>query len=180
TFSKSSTPIILKAIEKATAIVIGCGMGVNYDTKYIVNQVIANANCPIIIDADGINAVSDNIDVLKAAKVPLILTPHPGEMARLCKISVKEVQKDRIGVATNFSQQYGVTVVLKGSGTVIASPDFNGRYVNRTGNSGMSKGGSGDVLSGMVAAFVAQGLKPGSAAVSAVFILGMAGDETAI
>ncbi|MEG0978742.1 MAG: NAD(P)H-hydrate dehydratase [Oscillospiraceae bacterium] len=180
TFSKSSTPIILKAIEKATAIVIGCGMGVNYDTKYIVNQVIANANCPIIIDADGINAVSDNIDVLKAAKVPLILTPHPGEMARLCKISVKEVQKDRIGVATNFSQQYGVTVVLKGSGTVIASPDFNGRYVNRTGNSGMSKGGSGDVLSGMVAAFVAQGLKPGSAAVAAVFIHGMAGDETAI
>lgn len=179
TLSKSATPHILKAIEKATAIVIGCGFGVNYDTKYIINQIITNANCPIIIDADGINAVSDNIDVLKAAKVPLILTPHPGEMARLCKKSVEEIQEDRIGNATELSKKYGITVVLKGSGTVIASPDFSGTYINRTGNSGMAQGGSGDVLSGMVAAFIAQGIKPGSAAVAAVFIHGMAGDEAA-
>ncbi len=179
TFSKTATPHILNAMEKATSILIGCGLGVNYDTKYIVNQVITNANCPIIIDADGINAVSDNIDVLKAAKVPIILTPHPGEMARLCNVSVEEVQRDRVKIARAFSEKYDVTVVLKGSGTVVVSPDFHHTYINRTGNSGMARGGSGDVLSGIVASFIAQGLTPGNAAIASVFIHGMAGDEVA-
>ncbi|NCC86693.1 MAG: NAD(P)H-hydrate dehydratase [Clostridia bacterium] len=179
TFSKSATPMLLNAIKNATAVVIGCGLGVNDDTKYIVNEIIINAKCPVIIDADGINAVCDNIDILKAAKEQIILTPHPGEMARLCNVTVQEVQNDRLGIAKSFSQNYGVTVVLKGAGTVVASPDFSGAYINRTGNVGMACGGSGDVLSGIMGGLVAQGLEPGSAAVAAVFIQGLAGDESA-
>lgn len=179
TFSRSALPILLDEIKKASVVVLGCGIGLNDDVKYIVEQIIKNAKCPIILDADGINAVCDNIDILKAAKVPIILTPHPGEMARLCNTTVKEVQKDRLGVAKAFSKKYGVTVVLKGSGTIIVSPEFSGAYINRTGNAGMARGGSGDVLSGIIGAFVAQGLDIGSATVAAVFIHGLAGDESA-
>lgn len=179
TFSKSALPTLLDEIKKASAIVLGCGIGLNDDIKFIVEEIIKNAKSPIILDADGINAVCNNIDILKAAKVPIILTPHPGEMARLCNITVKDVQKDRLGVAKAFSKKYGVTVVLKGSGTIIASPKFSGAYINRTGNAGMARGGSGDVLSGIIGAFVAQGLDVGSATMAAVFIHGLAGDESA-
>lgn len=176
TLSKAVVPHLLKAMEKANVIVIGCGLGNNMDTRYIVKQVITNANCPIIIDADGINAISDNIDVLRASKVPIILTPHPGEMARLCGKSIEEIQSNRFEIAKKFSKDYNVTVVLKGSGTLVSSPEFLGTYINRTGNPGMATGGSGDVLSGIIGALLAQGLKPGSAAVAGVYIHGMAGD----
>lgn len=179
TFAKTSVPRLLMAMEKADVIVVGCGIGNNLDTKYVVNQVITNANCPIIIDADGINVISDNIDVLRAAKVPIILTPHPGEMARLCDKSIEEVQTDRFETAKSFAKKYGVTVVLKGSGTVVSSPEFTGTYINRTGNAGMATGGSGDVLSGIIASMLAQDLSCGSSAIAGVYIHGMAGDNCA-
>lgn len=108
--------------------------------------------------------------------MPVILTPHPGEMARLTGVSTSGVQSARYRIARNFAEEYGVTVVLKGANTIIALPDGN-VYVNMTGNSGMAKGGSGDILAGMLASFLAQGMNYDEAAISAVYYHGLAGDE---
>ena len=130
---------------------------------------------PLVIDADGINAISSNINVLKRASAPIVLTPHPGEMARLIGIDVQTVQNSRYQIARRFAQEYRVTVVLKGANTLIAVPE--GRvYVNLTGNNGMAKGGSGDVLAGMIASFLAQGMSAEAAAVSGVYYHGLSGD----
>ena len=130
------------------------------------------------MDADGINAVARNIDVLKAAQAPVILTPHPGEMARLLETTVAEVQANRLTYAKLFAEQYGVIVVLKGTGTITAAPD--GRtFWNPTGNPGMAKGGSGDVLAGMIGSFLAQGADPVIAAAAGAYLHGLAGDECA-
>ncbi len=179
TFSSSCINKVVNAMEKATAIVIGCGLGVNKDTASILAEVIKNAKVPIIIDADGINIISRNINVLKAAKVPIILTPHPGEMSRLTGMSVKQIQSDRIQTAVDFANEYNVTVVLKGANTVVAAPGDKRVFVNTTGNAGMSKGGSGDLLAGITGAFIAQGIDVLDAAKMAVYFHGLAGDIAA-
>ena len=122
-FGAGAEKPILDFLEKCSAVVIGCGIGVNENTEKIVCSVIENAECPIIIDADGINALSKNINILKTAKAQVILTPHPGEMARLTGLSVSEIQKKRIETARAFSSLSGAVVVLKGCNTVVASPD---------------------------------------------------------
>lgn len=179
TFSASSVSQILTAMKKATAIVIGCGLGVNRDTATVLYEVIKNAEVPVIIDADGINIISRNINVLKAAKVPIILTPHPGEMSRLTGLSVKQIQADRIQTAVEFANKFNVTVVLKGANTVVAMPDEKSVLVNTTGNAGMSKGGSGDLLAGITGAFIAQGIHIPDAVKMAVYLHGLAGDIAA-
>ena len=162
----------------ATAALIGCGLGVNNNIKSLVALLISGSDKPLVIDADGINLISSNINILKRASAPIIITPHPGEMARLIGSDVNTVQNDRYNIARNFAGEYGVTVVLKGANTLIALPD--GRvYVNMTGNSGMAKGGSGDVLAGMAASFMAQGLSAEAAAINAVYYHGLAGDKCA-
>ena len=133
---------------------------------------------PLVLDADGINAISSNINVLKRSAAPIVLTPHPGEMAKLLGTDISTVQSDRYHIARRFALDYGVTLVLKGANTLVAAP--NGRvYVNLTGNNGMGKGGSGDVLAGMIASLLAQGMDTESAAVSAVYYHGLAGDRCA-
>lgn len=165
-------------LDKATACLIGCGLGQTDDTQAVVREIILRSKKPIVLDADGINLIASNINILNAATVPLILTPHPGEMSRLCKVSVKEIQSDRIGVSLWFAKRSRTIVVLKGAGTIIATPD--GRcYINTTGNAGMAKGGSGDMLAGMTASLLAQGLSPEDAAVCAVYLHGAAGDLAA-
>ena len=162
----------------ATAALIGCGLGGNNNIKSLVALLISGSDKPLVIDADGINLISSNINILKRASAPIIITPHPGEMARLIGSDVNTVQNDRYNIARNFAGEYGVTVVLKGANTLIALPD--GRvYVNMTGNSGMAKGGSGDVLAGMAASFMAQGLSAEAAAINAVYYHGLAGDKCA-
>ena len=162
----------------ATAALIGCGLGVNNNIKSLVALLISGSDKPLVIDADGINLISSNINILKRASAPIIITPHPGEMARLIGSDVNTVQNDRYNIARNFAGEYGVTVVLKGANTLIALPD--GRvYVNMTGNSGMAKGGSSDVLAGMAASFMAQGLSAEAAAINAVYYHGLAGDKCA-
>ena len=175
--SREALPELLAATHKATVCLFGCGLGNQADTRTIVKELTLSAVCPIIIDADGINCLADNIDILKAAKAPLILTPHPGEMARLTGKTIAEIQANRIKTAKDFASEHKVVLVLKGAGTVVT--DGERVYVNTTGNPGMAKGGSGDALSGIISAFLAQGMRPLDAAACGVYLHGSAGDAAA-
>lgn len=164
--------------EESDAALLGCGLGQNNNIKSLAPLLADGAKKPLVIDADGINAITANINILKRSEAPIILTPHPGEMARLLGTDVKTVQSDRYNIAKKFAVMYGVTLILKGANTLIATPE--GRvYVNLTGNNGMGKGGSGDMLAGMAAAFLANGADTETAAVAAVYYHGLAGDKCA-
>lgn len=143
-----------------------------------MTKLLATAKCPLVIDADGINIIAEHIDILKTAKGPVIMTPHPGEMARLLKTNVADVQAHRLEYARSFAAEHNVTMVLKGAGTIAVSPEGKA-FLNITGNPGMAKAGSGDVLAGMIASFVAQGVQPLTAAAGCVYLHGMAGDRCA-
>lgn len=162
-------------LQTAQAIAIGMGLGVSDDTKIIVKEIIRNARVPLILDADGINCVADDIDILKDTNADIIITPHPGEMARLLGITTDEVQKNRHNLARDLAVKMGITVVLKGHCTIVASADGAIRF-NTNGNAGLARGGSGDVLSGMIGAFLAQGISAENAAIIAVFLHGLCAD----
>lgn len=169
---------LTQALSRVNAVLIGCGLGKSSAAHSEVAQVLKNSAVPVILDADGINLLAEHIDVLKTAGAPLVLTPHPGEMARLLNTTVADVQAHRPEVARRFALEHHAVLVLKGAGTLVASPD--GRlYRNTTGNPGMAKGGSGDALAGMIASFTAQGIDPYEAAVGAVYLHGLAGDRCA-
>lgn len=161
----------------ANSIVLGCGIGDNDDTRILVNYILKNANCPVILDADGINCLSRCINIIKDVKAPTVLTPHPGEMARLIDKTPAEIQKDRINIAKNFATENNVILVLKGANTIVT--DGKEVFVNTTGNPSMAMGGSGDMLSGMLGAFIAQGIAPFDAAKAAVYLHGLCGDLAA-
>ena len=166
---------ILEAAKGCTAVMIGPGLGLSGETKQLVAGLIRSLNCPVILDADGLNAIVDSIDILHEAKKPVILTPHPAEMARLMGCSVHEVQKDRIASAKKLAERFPNTVVvLKGAGTVVANAEH--AAINMTGNSGMSKAGSGDVLAGMIASLAAQQIDAEASAMCGVYLHGLAGD----
>ena len=169
--------LIKAELEKADAVLIGCGLGVTPDTAELTRFVIENADSPIIIDADGINCIASDIDILLKKKTDIILTPHPGEMSRLAGCGSGEVNLDRFSAAADFAEKYGVTVVLKGAGTVVA--DSQQTSVCPLGNPGMSKGGSGDVLAGITASIAAQGYSAYDSARYAVYIHSLAGDIAA-
>jgi hydroxyethylthiazole kinase-like uncharacterized protein yjeF len=133
---------------------------------------------PLVIDADGLNLIAEDPDILSKRQSPIVLTPHPGEMARLSGQSTADIQSDRIGHARSFAKQYGVVVVLKGAGTIIAQPGGM-VFINPTGNPGMAAGGMGDVLTGMIAGLVCQGLPIEDAAQSGVYLHGLAADRMA-
>ena len=177
TFSRGAINALVENINKNDVVLLGCGLGLNLETKDIVAEIVANCEKPLIIDADGINALSQNIDILKNKKAPILLTPHPGELARLTGRSIAEIEQGRTQITKEFANKYGVTVLLKGANTVIAKPDSDEYYVNITGNQGMAKGGSGDLLSGIILGLAAQGLSLYDAAVLGAFIHGKAGDK---
>ena len=163
------------AVEGASALLIGCGLSTAPYAESLLKEIIKSYDGRLIIDADGLNILSSNIDLIKGSRADIILTPHPGEMARLMGVGVGEIENDRIGYAKALSDKYGCTVILKGSITVVAC---NGKvYFNTTGNPGMATGGSGDVLAGMVAALCCTGMESGDSAVTAVYIHGAAGDR---
>ncbi|MBR6524191.1 MAG: NAD(P)H-hydrate dehydratase [Clostridia bacterium] len=164
-------------LKSAGAVIIGPGLGRDTDAQKVIKFLFEN-EIPMVIDADGINAVSGNINVLYEKKGEVILTPHMGEFSRLTGLPTEEILSDRLGLARKFAAEYGVTLVLKGAGTVIALPDGKA-YINHTGNSGMATGGSGDVLSGIIGAFLARGIGAPKSAVAAVYIHGLAGDIAA-
>lgn len=168
------------ALHSASACVIGCGLGTAPGIPPLVKLLLEKAPCPVVLDADGLNAICNDLDCLKqaTAEKPVIVTPHPGEMARLLNVTAKEVQEKRLAAAQYFAHETGAITVLKGAGTLIALP--NGRtYMNLTGNPGMARGGSGDILAGMVGSFAAQGMEPSAAARAAVYLHGLAGDQCA-
>ncbi len=173
--SKSNIDFLLCEAEKSSAVLIGCGLSVCDNTEELVNSFLENCTKPLVLDADALNCVAKNPDILKKAKAPIIITPHPGEMARLVKSTPKAVNENRAEIAADFAKEYGVVTVLKGAGTIIASPE--GRVmINRTGNSGMATGGSGDVLAGMTGSLLAQGANAFDAASAAVYLHGLSGD----
>ena len=164
--------------KNADALLFGCGIGVSEDTAEIFENVIRYSRVPVVFDADGINLLAGRIELLKKSKVPVIITPHPGEMARLCGKTVSEIENSRIETARDFAVKYGCTVVLKGADTIIAEADGTITF-NLTGNPGMATGGSGDVLAGILVSLLAQGFTPESAAKAAVYLHGTAGDKAA-
>jgi len=169
---------ILNFISSVDVVALGPGLSRNKETQRLVRSLVKKMRCPLVLDADGINALAGFPNVLKGRKFPTILTPHSGEMARLAKKDTSYIQKNRINVAKTISKKYKCVTVLKGHRTVISS-SAGDIYINETGNSGMSTAGVGDVLTGMISSFVAQGIDAHSAAVSAVYIHGLAGDLAA-
>lgn len=167
---------VLAAAERVQAVGIGCGLGQTAKTAELVKALLAKqTDVPLVIDADGINVLADNAALLRAASRPVILTPHPLEFSRLTGKAVNEIQSDREGAAKAFAAEYGVTLLLKGKNTVIT--DGSAVHVNETGNTALAKGGSGDVLTGMLCAFLAQGCTPFDAAVLAAHLHGLAGER---
>ena len=165
---------LMVAAGRAKAIVCGCGLSQAVGQERRVTSLIRHASCPIVVDADGITALSRNIDIIASHDKELVLTPHPLEMARLTGKTVEEIQADRIGTACAFAQKHRITVVLKGANTVVAAPD--GRvWLNAAACSALAKGGSGDVLSGVIGALLAQGVDAPWAAVIGVYIHAQAG-----
>ena len=164
------------AEAKYDSFLCGCGIARGYDG--ILPGILRSCKKPAVLDADCINFLAAHKDLLKEIGKNATLTPHPGEMSRLCGKSIEEIQSDRIRTAAEFAAEYGCVTVLKGYKTVIASPD--GRVcVNGTGCSALAKGGSGDVLAGVVGSLAAQGYKPFEAACVGVFMHGLAGDRLA-
>ena len=166
---------LLAAAAKKDALVLGPGIPRGEGTAALLGELLSRVSVPTVLDADALNAVAEDLDVLRRAKGPLVLTPHPGEMSRLTGVPTKDLQKARIEVARGFAREHGVTLVLKGARTLIAHADGT-VYVNPTGNPGMATGGMGDVLSGVVGALLGQGLKLPEAAWTAVYAHGLSAD----
>jgi NAD(P)H-hydrate epimerase len=174
-FSTESLPKIVEAISRADVAVIGPGMGTFPGAKSFMSDLIPLIRVPFIIDADGLNALEGDLRILRMAKAPCIVTPHPGEMSRLTGESIEAIEASRIGSARHLAEEQNVTVILKGARTIVATP-MGDVFVNTTGNPYMASGGMGDTLTGMIAALASQGLSPNDAACAGVFLHGMSAD----
>jgi len=164
--------------KNASVVAIGPGLTTSPETRRLVIALTQELDRPIVLDADGLNAIVDNLYAIDRVGKPMVLTPHPGEMARLAGLpSTADVQGNRVKTAMLFAQRYEIIVVLKGHGTIVT--DGNSMFVNPTGNPGMASGGTGDVLTGVISALIAQGLTPFDAAVLGVYVHGLAGDLAA-
>ncbi len=162
-----------------TVVALGPGIGREPETFEFVHEIVKRVKCPMVIDADGLNAFQGKTELLDGSRRPLVLTPHPGEMSRLTGMSIKAIQADRLNVARSFAQEHHLVLVLKGNNSIVALPDGQA-WVNPTGNPGMATGGTGDILTGMTAGVVGQ--MPDDvahAAAAAVYLHGLAGDVAA-
>jgi len=175
--SEALAPALRFAQDKS-AVAIGPGLSVHPDTVAFVREFVSHCPAPLVIDADALNALRESPATLRAIRAPCILTPHPGEMARLTASTTAAVQSDREGCARHLAQESGCVVALKGYRTVIAAPDGE-VAINTTGGHGLAKGGTGDVLTGLVGGLLAQEMPPFDAACLAVFVHGLAGDLAA-
>lgn len=173
--SREALEPINSMVESSSVLALGPGLSSHSETMSLVRTLLPQLKKPIVLDADGINALAENIDILGLINEPVVITPHPGEMARLLKTTVAKVEEDRVGVASKFAAKWGVTVVLKGNHSIVAAAD--GRvYLNISGNNGMATAGSGDVLTGFIAGLIAQGLDSVEASVLGTYLHGAAGD----
>ena len=169
---------VLAAAAGKQAVAIGPGLGTAAATVGAVREILLRLRVPAVVDADGLNALAGRLGELRDRPAATVLTPHPGEMGRLLGTSSRGVQADRLRASRRAAEASGAVVVLKGYRTVVADPD-GGVWVNPTGNAGMASGGSGDVLTGLLAALVAQGYDSLAAAQLAVYLHGLAGDVAA-
>ncbi len=173
--SQKAVSEIIGRAEKSDVILIGPGMGKSTDCEIILEELLSNSKVPVIVDADALNILSENMDILKKCTCPLILTPHEVEMSRLTGFDLEYIIHNRIGVSKEFCEKYGVTLILKGNHTIVTAP--NGfQYINNTGNAGLAKGGSGDVLAGITAALTARIPDEALAAAMAVYLHGKSAD----
>jgi len=169
---------LLQAADRFDVAAIGPGLGRAPGTQEMVRVLLGEMALPVVVDADGLNAIAARTELLKQRSALTVLTPHPGEMMRLCGLdSVQQVQRSRREFAVRFAAEHSVLLVLKGHRTIVT--DGASLYVNSTGNAGMATGGTGDVLTGLVAGLLCQGLEPFGAAQLAVYVHGLAGDMAA-
>ena len=170
---------IIEAVEPSRSVLaIGPGLSQHPETVALVHSLIRESDGPTVIDADGINALSKSTEILSSLSPQTVLTPHPGEMARLIGEPVEVLERDRIGIAQRFAETHNVTLVLKGAPTVVARGNGD-VWINSTGNAGMATGGMGDILTGLIAGLIAQKVSPFDAAVLGVYLHGLAGDIVA-
>ncbi len=167
---------IFSLLKKADVLALGPGLSTHQETRDVVRRVVERVTIPTLIDADGLNNLSFDPTPLKIPNRTLILTPHPGEMSRLLGLPVEEVKRNRMEVVRKAAKEFHAVVVLKDSPTVIADSSGEEGFINPTGNSGLATAGSGDVLTGMIAGFLAQGLSPLNASRLGVYLHGLAGD----
>lgn len=175
-FAEAAAAPFLEKAARADAIAVGPGLGTDPEVQAFIRKVVANSPAPLIIDADAIKAFSGRPELLTEAPVPLVLTPHPGEMAHLLGLSIDAVQSDRFGAARQAAEATKAVVLLKGAYTLIAEPG-GVIWINPTGNRALGTGGSGDVLTGIIAGLLAQGMGAQEAAVTGAYMHGMAGDR---
>jgi NAD(P)H-hydrate epimerase len=165
---------VVALAQTKDVLAVGPGLGQGGAVATVVAAVLQRLPQPLVLDADGLNALRDRTALLRGRSAPTILTPHPGEFARLLGTSVQAVQAQRQGLALRFAAEHGVVLVLKGNGTIVT--DGRRLYQNTTGNPGMATGGTGDVLTGLIAALLGQGLEALAAAQLGVYVHGLAGD----
>jgi NAD(P)H-hydrate epimerase len=176
TIATGANTRIEELVKSMTVLAIGPGISRDPHTATLVRSLVSNQKIPMVVDADGLNAFQGQTSDLDGRDRTLVITPHPGEMARLAGCSTAEVQKDRLGVARTFAREHNLIVVLKGHRTLVVPPDGEA-WVNTTGNPGMSTGGTGDILTGIVAAMMAQNPQNVMLAVcAAVHLHGLAAD----
>ena len=168
--SEQAIPDILNRLPRMDAVLIGCGLGQSQGTMAVLRAVLEKAECPVVVDADGINLLARNIDLLRERTAPTILTPHDGEFARLGGV----IGDDRMASARDFAKRADCILLLKGHRTCISDGEVC--YENTTGNPGMAVGSSGDVLAGMIVSLLGQGITPLEAAACGAWIHGAAGD----
>ena len=171
--SADAIPEILNRLPKMDAVLVGPGLGQSREVEEVVKTVLQQAACPVVLDADGINAASKHINILRGRTAPTILTPHDGEFARLGGV----IGADRVAAAEQMARELGCIMLLKGHRTVVT--DGNATYINHTGNPGMAVGGSGDVLAGIIVSLLGQGIGPLEAAACGAWLHGAAGDRCA-
>ena len=171
---KDTNPIF-ENLKTANAVLVGPGISVGEKRKEFIKKLLLSAKVPVIVDADGINCLSSDIEFIKKVKTDVIFTPHAAEMSRLTGLSVSEIEQNRIEVAKKFSKEFGAYLCLKGANTLVATPSGE-LYVNLTGTPALATAGSGDVLSGIMVSLLAQGLDTLSSVTAAVYIHGAAGE----
>lgn len=169
---------LLALAEGKGAIAIGPGLSTHPSTARLVRELLPLIRTPMVVDADGINALSKHLEVLEKVNAPLVLTPHPGELSRLLSIGREEVLEKRIPIAQKAASTFNLHLILKGARTLVADPKGQ-VFINPTGNPGMATGGTGDVLTGMIAGLIAQGIDPRRASLAGVYLHGLAGDLAA-
>ena len=175
--SLPAIPEIMAACLLADAVAIGPGLGQSTELQQVISHVVRSVDVPCVVDADALNLLVDRLEVLASARSVRVLTPHPGEFARLTGLTTAAVQANREALAIEFARQHRVVLVLKGAGTVVT--DGQRLFINRTGNPGMATGGTGDVLTGLVTSLLAQGADPFDAACLGCHLHGLAGDIAA-